>query len=268
MAELQIDKPFSLEAANPPGLKKKITFFMLDKVLPVFMGLLARFAPVWKIPGKDVMVITGFDAVQEVFSRENDFHVPYEKQVEVLSWPYFLLALQNTPEYWHIHENVMQLWRADDLQKVQQIARDKSVQALVDHEGEIDLIQHLVKPVLIAICEQYYGVEIANEEVQPFFDGSLAGSGFVFSGPNISAEQAAHAKSAVAGVWPVIDAAMSRAKANPNPDTVLGRYYLQGYEENFPANEMRSSVMAMIGGFFTNRYKCCWSYHGSAVENA
>ena len=239
---------YSLDALNPPGFKQNLKFFVLDKLLPSGMNLLSRIAPVWRIPGTNIVFVTGFDEVQEVFSRQHDFEVPYEEQVKVLDWPYFLLALQDTAEYWSIRGNVRRLWRDGDLDRVRQIARETADRMLDEHAGSIDLIQELVKPVLLAVVERYYGVAVPDGVKQPFFDGNLAGSGFVFSGPKISAKSAANAKSAVREVWPVIDSAMQAAQRDPDTNTVLGRYYTEDFGD-FPPAQMRSSVMAMIGGY-------------------
>jgi len=249
MASTKGSGHFSLSERNPPGFKQNLTFFLLNTLLPFAMGILARFSPVFKMPRNGWVWITGFDAVQEVFSRQNDFEVPYEAQMEVLDWPYFLLATQDTPEYWDLHKHTMALWRAEDISLVRKITRETTEQILNTSNGHLDLIQDLAKPVLLAIVEKYYGVPVPEALTQPFFDGNLAGSGFVFSGPNISDASAEQAKDAVAEVWPVIDAALEQARISPPEGTVLGRYYSEGHDKNFPEIKMRSAIMAMIGGF-------------------
>src|SRR3974390_859859 len=102
---------FSLEARNPPGVKQDLTFFVLNSVLPGVMAWLRRVSPVWHIPRTNLVFITGFDLVQEVFSRHNDFEVPYEERVKVIDWQHFLLALQDTPEYHDMYDNMVKLWK-------------------------------------------------------------------------------------------------------------------------------------------------------------
>ncbi len=267
---------YSLADLNPAGMKQNLTFLALNNVLPRVLGILTKVAPVWNVPGTNITLVTGFDEVQEVFSRQLDFEVPYEEHVEVLEWDNFVLAMQDTNRYHHVHRNIMALWKSDDVQQIADIARETATEILAGENGTIDLIQELVKPVLLAIVEQYYGVPVPAEKRQPFFDGNLAGSGFVFSGPKISEKKAEAARAAVAAVWPVIDAAMNDARgrhagaaAEPGArgDTVLDRYYQAEIEvptdptdpdgpqsrvplaEHFTEAEMRSSMMAMIGGY-------------------
>jgi cytochrome P450 len=240
---------FSLAARNPPGIKQDITYVVLNHLLVGGMGLLRRICPVWHVPWTNLVFVTGFDAVQEVFSRQNDFEVPYEDRVKVIDWEHFLLALQDTPEYHTMHDNIMNLWRPEDIERVEGIAHDTTETVLSATLGDLDLIQDLVKPVLLAVVEQYYGVPVPAGLAQPFFDGNLASSGFMFSGPKITKKQAAMARAAMLEVWPVIDAAMAAARADPDGTTVLGRYYAQHCDTGFPEPWMRSALMAMIGGF-------------------
>ena len=240
---------FSLETRNPPGLKQELTFFALNSALLGVMALLRRISPVWHVPRTNLVFVTGFDPVQEVFSRQDDFEVPYEDRVKVIDWQHFLLALQDTAEYHDMHDNVVTLWRPEDIERVAVIAREATEAILARTSGDLDLVQDVVKPVLLAVVEHYYGVPVPAERVQPFFDGNLASSGFMFSGPKITKKQAAIARAAMIEVWPVIDAAMAATRTNPDPATVLGRYYANGHPASFPETKMRSALMAMIGGF-------------------
>ena len=258
MAEPMSD--YSLAALHPAGIKQDLLFFGLNRVLPGALGLLTRFRPVLNVPGSNYTIVTGFDEVQEVFSRQRDFEVPYEAQMEVLEWKNFVLAMQDTDQYHHILGNMMALWRPDDMERIAEIVRHTAGDILQASAGTIDLISDLVTPTLLAIVEQYYGVGVSSENQQSFFDGNLAGSGFVFSGPKISDKKAAGARAAAAAVWPVIDAAMDKARtaaAAGEPvgdhETVLDRYYRSdptgADTQEFLEDEMRSSMMAMIGGF-------------------
>ena len=76
---------FSLEGRNPPGPRQALTSLVLNRLIPGGMSVLRRVRPVWKVPGRDLVVVTGFDAVQEVFSRQHDFEVPYEERVELIT---------------------------------------------------------------------------------------------------------------------------------------------------------------------------------------
>jgi cytochrome P450 len=149
-----------------------------------------------------------------------------------------------------------------DTARVQEIARTTTASVLTSTHGDLDFMQGLVKPVLMAIVEQQYGVKVPADQVQAFFDGNLAGSGFLFSGPKITDKQRETAKAAIGSVWPVFDAAMADAKANPDPTTVLGRYYLEGIDKSFPETKMRSALMTMVGGYLPT----CANGSGRAMD--
>lgn len=252
---------YSLAERNPVGLKQNLLFLTLNTVMPKAFRLISRIAPILNGP-KNFTLVTGYDEVQEVFSRPKDFEVPYEKHMEVLRWDNFLLAMQDTPQYHHIHSNTMRLWHSGDTEWIAAITRDTITQILAEGSGTIDLIQDVAKPVLLAIVEQYYGVPVPTDPIErrSFFDGNLAASGFVFTGPKIPDASAADARAAVGAVWPVIDAAMDAArarnaesagtgaKASDDRLPVIDRYY-QGDTSDFTEDEMRSSLLAMIGGY-------------------
>ncbi|MBV9484580.1 MAG: cytochrome P450 [Frankiaceae bacterium] len=242
-------EPFSLARRNPPGLRQNLSRFAFAVVLPALMRLLCRLSPVCRIPGTNLVIITGFDSTQEVYSRHVDFEVPYEERVKILRWQGFVLALQDTPEYHDMYDNISRLWQPADTTRVQEIARRTAETILAETWEELDFIQDLVKPVLMAIVEQHYGVTVPDEQLQPFFDGNLAGSGFLFSGPWITKKQRETGAAAIDGVWPVLDAAMAAACANPDPTTVLGRYYSGGPDPAFSEAKLRSALMTMIGGY-------------------
>jgi cytochrome P450 len=253
---------FSLEERNPSGLKQSLGLYFRNTILPAFLRFLGRVAPIWHLPGTNVVIVTSFDAFEEIYSRHFDFEVPYEKRVEILRWQHFILALQDTPEYHDMYDNITRLFKPSDTTRVQKIARDTTESILANSHGDLDFLQGLVKPVLLSIVEQHYGVKVPEEHSKAFFDGNLAGSGFLFSGPKITKKQAETATAAVDGVWPVFDAAMAEARAHPDPTTVLGRYYLEGLNKTFPEAKMRSALMTMVGGYLPT----CANGSGRAMD--
>jgi cytochrome P450 len=241
---------FSLDEKNPAGLKQTLGVFLRDTLLARLLRLFCRVRPVAHLPGTKTVLVTGFDSVQEVYSRNRDFEVPYEQRVEILRWHGFILALQDTPEYHDMFDNITRLWQPEDTAHVQSIARATTESILASTGPRLDLIQGLVKPVLMSIVEQHYGLTIPAGHVESFFGGNLAGSSFVFGGPKIKKKQVEIATDAIDAVWPLIDAGMAAAREHPDPTTVLGRYYSGGSPDpSFPEAKMRSALMTMIGGY-------------------
>jgi cytochrome P450 len=243
--------PFSLAKLNPPGLRQSLSDFFRDTVFAALLRSLCRVRPVWHVPFTNTVWVTGFDAVQEVYARNHDFEVPYAQRMEILRWQGFILALQDTPEYHDMHDGISRLWQPWDTAHVQEIARATTESILMTTSSEdLDFIQGLVKPVLMSIVEQHYGVKMPARQREPFFEGNLAGSSFVFRGPKITKKQTDTVTPAIDAVWPVLDAAMAAAREHPDPTTVLGRYYSGGSPDpSFTEAKMRSALMTMIGGY-------------------
>lgn len=241
---------FSLADLHPPGVAEAIKFRLVDRLIPDAFSLLQRVRPVARVPFTQWFFVTGFDANQEVFSRPGDFVTPYESKCEVLGWRDFMLALPDGERYRHILEQTRSLWRAGDLDQVRAITRNAARAAINDAGSDsFDFIQNYSVRAALAVVEEYYGVPLPQLH-QPFFDGVLFGSGFVFGLPNPSPEKERMAQKAMREVWPVIDDAMAAQRAHPREDTVLGRYFADPeLQAQFSTADMRSAIMAMIGGF-------------------
>ncbi|MCJ9429332.1 cytochrome P450 [Kordiimonas marina] len=221
---------------------------VVQRVIPTVFGLLRRFAPVFRFPFTNTVLVTSFDYVQEVCARHNDFTVPYQRQVDHLDWvPTFLLAMKDTPAYWETMKQVKALWRTEDLAFVREIAKDVSENALDKAGDRIDAIQELMVPVTEAVIGRYYGVSIPADIRQDFFDGAMYLAGFLFGSQNMTPASIAKAQSAVAVVWEVIDASIAAAHKTPLPDnTIIGRCIADKVTDD---KHLRSYLMGMILGY-------------------
>lgn len=244
----QSAKPFSLAEDRPSAVGQVLMQFTIGKVIPWFFGLLRRFAPTFRFPFTNTVIVTRFDDVQEICERHDDFPVPYQKMVDHLSWvPTFLLAMKDTPEYRETLKQVYQLWRKEDLEFVRRIARETSEQHLDAAKGRIDAIQDLMVPVTLAVIERYYGIPISAQDRQPFSDGAMHIAGYLFGPQSLNPKKIALAQRAIAGVWSVIDKAIAAAHANPLPEsTIIGRCIAQKITDDA---HLRSYLMGMIVGY-------------------
>lgn len=224
------------------------TTFLVRKLIPFVFGVLRRYAPVFRFPFTNTVIVTSFDHVQEVFQRQNDFPVPYQRQVDLLNWkPTFLLAMKDTPDYWKTLDQVKKLWCASDLDHVRAIARDVSETKLQGAEGQIDVIQGLMVPVTEAVIERYYGVPIPADDRESFFDGCMQVAGFLFGSQSIAPKAVESAQHAISIVWKVIDNAIAEAHKNPLPEnTIIGRCHALKVTDDA---HLRSYLMGMIMGY-------------------
>lgn len=236
-------------AGKRPGpVAQFLTTLLVRRVIPFSFGVLRRVAPVFRFPFTNTVIVTSFDYVQEVFQRQNDFPVPYQRQVDHLDWkPTFLLAMKDTPAYWETLKHVKELWRTSDLDFVREIAHDVSEAKLKEAGGRIDAIQGLMVPVTEAVIERYYGVPIPAETRQSFFDACMHVAGFLFGSQSLAPKVVASAQQAAAVVWKVIDDAIAAAHKNPLPDTtIIGRCHAQKIVDD---QQLRSYLMGMIMGY-------------------
>ena len=242
------DPPFSLAPFRPSRFKQFFLDLLMQRIVPAVFALLRGIAPVFRMPGTNIVLVTRFDDVQEICSRHNEFPVPYRRLVDAIDWtPAFLLALKDTPDYRRMLGEVHALWRREDIPFVREIAREASEQALAAGDGRIDAIQDLMVPVTIAVIERYYGIAIRPEDLAPFRDGALYLAGYLFGGQTLTPDKVATGRRAIAAVWKPIDAAIAAGRASPmSTDTIIGRCQALGITDDV---HLRSYLMGMIVGY-------------------
>ena len=242
------ENPLTFEEKRPGPIAQFFVTLLVRRVIPAVFGLLRRIAPVFRFPFTNTVIVTSFDHVQEVFQRHNDFPVPYQRQVDHLSWdPTFLLAMKDTPDYWQTLEQVKALWRTEDLDFVRQIDWEVSERKLAEAGGRIDAIQDSMVPVTEAVIGRYYGVPIPEASRQSFFDGCMHVAGFLFGAQSVAPKAVRRAQEAISVVWQVIDNAIAEARKTPLPDnTIIGRCHAQDITDD---QHLRSYLMGMIMGY-------------------
>ena len=247
-----IDSVPRYEYPRSSAFKQGLTIWLIRKGLPALFSFL-RGLPFVRYP--KFIVVTRFDDVQEIFSRNDDFQVPYKAKVEHLSWkPNYLLGMDRwDEEYDATLERTMALWNQDDLAMVAGIC-ETATRAELDHgQGNIDGMQRLMINVIVEVIEQYYGVAVPMERRREMTQASLQICGFLFASAEPSAAGIEEAKKAIAPLWEILDASIGPAYdgANVKPDTVLARAVQkhQAGEEGFDKAHVRSAMMGMIMGF-------------------
>jgi len=215
------------------------------------MGLLRRFWPVARFPGGWAMV-TRFEHVQEVLTKESVFQVPFgERMMEMTSGPNFVLGMQDGPEYQRQHAQLLQAFRRDDVTAVVAPLSAKFAGEIVAAcGGRIDAIEDLITRVPTLLCETYYGVPIADKRL--FAQWTIAMSGYMFGPPGDRPENAATAVAAASCIRPVIDDAIRNAKAaTSGTDTVLARFVAMQREgaQGLTDEVIRGHLFGMITGF-------------------
>lgn len=230
-----------------------------DLIYPAFLAVARRFWPVPRLCR--LVIVTRFDDVQEVLHRWQDFPVPYGAKAEKLGWhPPFLLGMPGDRGglYTEQRREVEELWRRDDLSRVQGIAQRVTHDALrqqaqlelalepARNRGEstevpFDAMQNIIVASAIAIVKEYYGVEITQE--RDFALATYEVAGYLFGLRKPSQKVPQKTQDAIHLIFRSIDASLSANSAVGNSIIARAR------ARNIPNAILRSWMMGMIVGF-------------------
>lgn len=248
-----VDPPI-LERMKPTGFVATLVYnafqWLRDYPQCWLVAYLLRLFPIISV-GRWVFV-TRFDEVREVLGRDRDFKVPFDRKIEELNGgPNFLLGMQDGKEYQRCQQLVLAAFRREDVsQIVVPMAARYAQQAIATAvDGRLDAVRDLITHVAARICEDYYGVPI-KDKVE-FSAWTIAMSGFLFGPPVENAANHRTASEAGHLVRPVIDCAISKAKAGDvKANTVLKRLVeMQAQNGDLTDVIIRSILIGMITGF-------------------
>jgi cytochrome P450 len=241
-------RPFPAEAmrrvVDPRSLRVRI---MDDPRLP--FAALRRLAPILVLRRSSMAIVTRYDDVQEVLSRDRDFPVYFGERFAEMdrTGTNFILGMADTPEYRAIHAAIMRAFDLDDMPRVAAMARRSAEAQLAAGKGRIDAIADLITRVPMDIVRGYFGVPIDDPE---FALWSIAMSGYSFAPPGLSGKLRAAALAGADRVAPVLEAAIAAARRAPDGDTVLGRLLrAQPGEPALTDDAVRASLAGLITGF-------------------
>ena len=244
------DSSFDFKAVDPGGLKGAIGKWLFDDP-QWWMGLLRRYWPVARLPGGWAMV-TRFDHVREALEKESVFQVPFgERMREMTAGPDFVLGMQDGPDYQRQHAQILQAFRREDVEAlVRPLSAKFAGDIVAGSGGRLDAIEDLITRVPTLLCESYYGVPIADKRL--FAQWTIAMSGYMFGPPGARPANAGTALAAANLIRPVIDGAISDAKAAAiRADTVLARFLAMQAQgaEGLTDEVIRGHLFGMITGF-------------------
>jgi cytochrome P450 len=130
---------------------------------PVF-AILRKVKPILVV--KDTAIVTRFNDVQEVLSRDDVFQVPYKEKMEVVTGGQnFFLGMQNSPDYERDVANMRSVIRRDDVPKLIVPFVAKTAEAAVAAaNGKIDVATHLGRTVPAKWIASYFGCPPPSEQ--------------------------------------------------------------------------------------------------------
>ena len=224
---------------------------------PVF-AVLRRLKPVLFI--KDTAIVTRFEDVQEVLSRDDVFHVTYAEKMEVVTGGNdFFLGMQNSPAYERDVAHMRTVMRREDVagQIVPFIA--KTAEELVQASGgHLDVARELGKIVPAKWVAAYFGCPPPSDEELAQWGSAIFRYLFTDLTNDPAVGSAARDAAAKARAW--LDRTIAARKANPDDaDDVLGRCLkLQG--AGVPGMDdlaIRNNLIGLLTGAIPTTAKCC-----------
>lgn len=129
----------------------------LARNLALVFSILRWVKPNLVIKGQ--ALITSFDDVQEVLSRNDVFHVPYAAKMEkVTNGSNFFLGMQQTPTYTRDVSNMRLAVRRDDIpERIVPFVETTSDSILAKQPGSIDIVHELTRVVPTQLIGEYFG---------------------------------------------------------------------------------------------------------------
>ncbi len=195
---------------------------MLDPVRPVF-ALLRAILPIWHVPFKPLVLVTRYDDVAEVMTNDSVFGVPYGPKIEQLARKSFLLGFDDVDQYRRDRALAMRAFPLSDVPCLARFAARQAEQILRDNPVGIDAMRALVTPILVDICQDYFGVSAQDRE---FSLWAMAASGYLFAPFCESPVQRTQAEAGALRLRAAVDRSIERARrhvgAEGNPN-VIGR---------------------------------------------
>lgn len=229
-------------------MKDLLLRWAVNRLFPWACSVLRWCCPVLRF-GRWVLV-TRYDDVLEILTRDRDFPVAYEFSIKAIGWePIQLLARErNDADYAETMVSLRMLWDADDLPRVHVLGEEITRQALHDGNGRVDALTDIVMPSALAVVEKYYGVTMADPK--RFSNATYQMAGYIFANPRPGPEAIKAARQQLLVLWETIDKAIDDALAagHAAPETVLDRW-VRGHVDTVPRDVFRSLMTHMIMGF-------------------
>jgi cytochrome P450 len=223
---------------------------------PVF-ALLRRLAPVLVVG--NTALVTRYEDVQEVLSREAVFQVTYTQKMEIIGdGANFFLGMQNSPEYERDQSHMRTVIRRQDLAGQIQPFVAKTAEDLISASGgRIDVVP-LSRVVPIRLIATYFGCPAASED--DLARWSTVMFQYLFTDQQNDPAVGATARDAAVKTRAWLDQVIAeRKKKDTQQDDVVGRC-LALQKARVPGMDdvgIRNNLLGLIIGAIPTTSKCC-----------
>ncbi len=223
---------------------------------PVF-ALLRRLAPVLVVG--NTALVTRYEDVQEVLSREAVFQVTYTQKMEIIGGgANFFLGMQNSPEYERDQSHMRTVIRRQDLAwQIQPFVAKASEDLVSASGGRIDVVP-LSRVVPIRLIATYFGCPAASED--DLARWSTVMFQYLFTDQQNDPTVGATARDAAVKARTWLDQLIAeRKKQDARQDDVVGRC-LELQKAGVPGMDdvgIRNNLLGLIIGAIPTTSKCC-----------
>ncbi|MET0792589.1 MAG: cytochrome P450 [Polyangiaceae bacterium] len=213
------------------------------------LALLRRLQPI--LIAKNFAVVTRFDDVKEVLSRDDVFDVPYAERMQLITnGENFFLGMADTPRYTRDKSNTRLLARREDIPSFVQPLVAKTAHEIVQSApGSLEIVGKLTQIVPAALVANYFG--LTGPSQQQLIEWTSALFWFLFldldSDPNVRTKALSASKALNAS----LDSAIQARKSAPNAQDDLVSRALQLQASGTPGLrdlDIRNDFIGLIIG--------------------
>ncbi|MFC3851648.1 cytochrome P450 [Salinispirillum marinum] len=237
------DMPASFSGpSNPYKLRRQHWWF----------ALLRTFSPAFTTR-QGIVMVTRFQDVEEVLRRHDDFDVPYQRRVSVVTNNgQFFLGMRNSPRYESDIAQMRLAMRREDLdQRIRPFVLQNSHQVVNTANGELDAVADLARLVPARLMIHYLG--LLGMDAQQLSDWSHSLFHYLFV-PGISADKERQAIQDATLLRAYLDSLIEqRLRQRQLNDDVIGRLlslHLAG-QPNLAPDAIRNNIMGILVGAIT-----------------
>jgi cytochrome P450 len=235
---------------------------LVENPEPVF-AVLRRVKPILLV--RNTAVVTRFEDVQEVLSRDDVFEVTYKDKMQVVAGgTNFFLGMQNSADYERDHSHMLSVVRREDIaRQVAPFIANTAETIVAASGGQIDVVGELSRIVPTRWVAAYFGCPSPSDE--DLADWSTAAFQYLFADIDNDPAVAAAARDASAKTRAWLDSSIAKRKAQPSqsgmlqPDDVLGRC-LALQNAGVPGMDditIRTNLLGLFVGAIPTTSKCC-----------
>jgi len=239
-AATQFQTTFDPDRLRRQNVTARLLRYLFENFRPA-AKLLRGLCPILRFRG--YALVTRYDDVREVLTNDAVFGVPYRPKIEELTGANFMLGMDDGPDYEANAKLAMQAYKLSDIPAQANAAAQEAGAIVGAAQRELDAMGGLVTPLLVGICERYYGVPVSDPSMFPLW--AMAVSNYLFDAFPAAADAHAQARAGAERLCAAVDEAIA---GGPAADTVLGRLLAaQAQANGVPDNQtIRTIIVSLV----------------------